>query len=159
MRLYLTFMKIPSLVLVAAACLFPLSSHALPASKSYGGRMVVKASQIEGSWVSTNLSGDAIWLVVKTVGVNFAQDGTFSATAQLHGGGTDTFTGPYHLDRGKIRLVPSGVGTFICTYTLQDGTLTLYNAQHGITGTFQRGQLPQEQPQAPAPGGMPGMHF
>ena len=152
-------MKIPPLVLVAAACLLPFSSHALPASKSHSGRMVVKASLIEGSWVSTNLSGDAIWLVVKTVGVNFAKDGTFSATAQLHGGGTDTFSGPYHLDRGKIRLVTSSEGTFICTYTLQDGTLTLYNAQHGITGTFQRGQLQQEQ-QAPDPGeGMPGMHF
>ncbi|QYY34953.1 META domain-containing protein [Ruficoccus sp. ZRK36] len=137
----------------------PLTLSALPASKSHSGRIVVKASRIEGDWVSTNLSGDAIWLVVKTVGVTFKKDGTFSATAQLHGGGTDTFSGPYHMDSGKIRLEPATEGTFICTYSIKQGTLTLYNAQHGITGTFQRGQLSTQSQPSEGSRGMPGMGF
>ncbi len=155
-------MKIPLTALALSFLLYPLTGSALPASQSHSGREVVKASRLEGSWVSTNLSGDAIWLVVQQVGVTFKDDGTFTASAVLDGGSRDNFAGPYHLDEGKIRLDPKGQSALICTYSIKNGVLTLYNAQHGITATFKRGELPSassNSSNSPDTGGMPGMHF
>ncbi|MBC2593735.1 hypothetical protein H5P28_05610 [Ruficoccus amylovorans] len=153
-------MKLSPYVCALVLSLCPAMVFALPASQRNGAKFVKKAEQIEGSWVSTDLSGDAIWLVVDTVGVVFSDDGRFKATAVLEGGSRKSLAGPYHLDLGKVRLEPKGWGTQICTYSIDGGVLTLYNEAHGITAKFKRGELPAPQPRQSAPtGGMPGMGF
>lgn len=152
-------MKTSPLLFALILSLFSGAAFGLPASKSNSGRIVERADELEGSWVSTDLSGDAIWLVVQQVGVNFKKDETFTVTAVLDGGGRKSFSGPYHVDIGKVRLTPEGLGPQVCTYSVKDGVLTLYNAKHGITGTFKQGTLPAPQQQQSGGGGMPGMHF
>lgn len=121
-------------------------------------RFAVRAERIEGSWISTSLSGDGIWLVVKTVGLDLKADGTFIATAQMHGGDEKIIKGKYHLDIGKVRLTPETMSQLICYYQISGGVFTLKNRKHGITAVFERGQLKSAAPNHPA-GGLPGMHM
>lgn len=140
-------------VLLASAFLI-----AQPTEQANEGRIAISADRLAGDWVSVALSGDDIWLVVKTVGVKLDKKGNFRATAVLDGGDHKLYKGEYHIDDGKIRLVTEGQEQdLICTYTLDDGKLTLKPKSHDITAVFKRGQLKQKK--AAPPQGMGRMHF
>lgn len=101
----------------------------------------MRTKALYGSWKSTDLSGDGIWLVVDSIGVDFGQHGTFKATAVMSDGSNKTYKGDYYIDLGKIRLVPDEMQDVICYYSLKNGTLTLKPSKHDITIKLKRGQL------------------
>lgn len=150
-------MKLPrfSLLAVVLLSLLPHVSLAQPASKSNMGRIVLSPERLEGSWVSTSLSGDAIWLVVKQVGVEISKDKSFVLTAVMHGGGENHYKGTYVMSGNKLIFDTEKEGKIICYFKYGRGRLVLDNKQHGITGTFKRGTLPKKNPDSL----IPGMHF
>ncbi len=150
-------MKIPASCLFVVLCLFSANLLALPASKSNQGRIVLKEDQLYGSWVSTDLSGDAIWLVVDNVGVKLNKDKTFDATANMSGGSAKKINGTYEVGIGKIRFKTNSMGDIICYYTLENGQLTVKPDGHDITAKFKKGELSSSSGGG-APVG-PGFHF
>lgn len=151
-------MKMFALSLLACLML-PFSASALPASKANAGRTVLSERNLVGHWISTDLSGDGIWLIVSQVGLEFTQDGRFTATAVMNGGSDQTFTGKYDVDIGKIRLQPDGQSEYICYYTLENDHLTIKPTEIDVTVKLKHGKLTPKKADSIPNEGMGGMQF
>jgi hypothetical protein len=83
---------------------------------------------IVGEWQSFELGGGDIGDHIKSVTFVFRGDGTFTGSATLADGKTDTHSGKYKVADGVLELTVENEDSQKGTYSLTDGILTLHDS-------------------------------
>ena len=160
-KMELKVLKIPAMhhLLVGLILLYVSTSltQGIPTSKSNQGRYVIQKKDLCHSWASTDLSGDAIWLVLDKIYITLNEDNTFKALAKMHEGNIKHFNGTFSIGIGKINF-KTGTQKIACYYSINDGQLTIKPNGHSVTVKLTQGPMPDVSSEEQAPK-LPGIHF
>lgn len=94
-----------------------------------------------GPWHTVNIGGDALFLVIRGVELDFDKGGNFTAHVRFTDGQTETAKGTFQIDGDRIEFrVPQLKGKESATYKIDGDKLSFHDDSFGVTITIARGK-------------------
>jgi len=117
---------------LAIALLGPPASAA-PSGPDIDPRLV-------GPWHTVSIDGDALFLVIHGVELDFEKNGTFTARIRFTDGQTETKRGTYALDGDRIDFSIPSLGKESGTYEIKGKDLSFHDTSFGVTVKVAKGK-------------------